>query len=432
MAHSRQPAKASESSQLRLDIDLDAYNQACDPVLPYEEEPPSSVPDVEMSAPVVTGACQGTPPDFRPEPFCPELSLTSTTLHLTDESPDASEATAPESPSQQLLGIPHGNLPAMTTEAERLNALELTLAEERLKTERIENQLQQLIELLNPAQAATEPAPPGNAPSVQVMDEDTPLYFSIAGRAFQDEQARVSWALTFFKTGQAASFADRILRTQSRTGKPYFANWSAFKDPHGIKVQIQWTMLKFKKGLSKSLRTTVSTIDPPPAFDNLEAWIEAAQRVADARETSKVFEENIRAIEKPALHGPKALTTIPRTLPPAPPARMFNYQARLPIPVVNTHPELTKVPDGPVPMDVDRTRGKASISNIVCRRCGKTEHIARFCDTNFDVRSLTVEEKEELLYGLMADLDMSGSTGAELSGEEEVVSEREDFAKHDE
>ncbi|KIJ42860.1 hypothetical protein M422DRAFT_253962 [Sphaerobolus stellatus SS14] len=45
--------------------------------------------------------------------------------------------------------------------------------------------------------------------------------------------------------------------------------------------------------------------------------------------------------------------------------------------------------------------------------------------------SLTVEEKEELLYGLMADLDMSESTGAEPSGEEEVVSEWEDFAKRD-
>ncbi|KIJ41563.1 hypothetical protein M422DRAFT_255485 [Sphaerobolus stellatus SS14] len=140
-------------------------------------------------------------------------------------------------------------------------------------------------------------------------------------------------------------------------------------------------------------------------------------------------EPNIRTVEKLAPNGPKALTTAPRTLPPALPARTFNYQARLPIPFVSTCPEPTKVPDGPVPMDVGRTHSKAGISNIVCRCCSKTGHIARFCDTNFDVRSLVVKEKEELLYGLMADLDMSENPAAKQSGEEEVVSEREDFAK---
>ncbi|KIJ53271.1 hypothetical protein M422DRAFT_242406 [Sphaerobolus stellatus SS14] len=55
-AHTRQPAKTGESSQQRLDADLDAYNQSHDPVLPYEEEPPRGAPDVEMSAPVSTGA----------------------------------------------------------------------------------------------------------------------------------------------------------------------------------------------------------------------------------------------------------------------------------------------------------------------------------------------------------------------------------------
>ncbi|KIJ52126.1 hypothetical protein M422DRAFT_243721 [Sphaerobolus stellatus SS14] len=55
-AHALQPAKTGESSQQRLDVDLDVYHQAREPVLPYDEEPPHGVPDVEMSTPVVTGA----------------------------------------------------------------------------------------------------------------------------------------------------------------------------------------------------------------------------------------------------------------------------------------------------------------------------------------------------------------------------------------
>ena len=32
------------------------YNQVCEPILPYSEEPPSSGPSVEMGAPGPTGA----------------------------------------------------------------------------------------------------------------------------------------------------------------------------------------------------------------------------------------------------------------------------------------------------------------------------------------------------------------------------------------
>ncbi|KIJ38599.1 hypothetical protein M422DRAFT_258708 [Sphaerobolus stellatus SS14] len=40
MAHAPQLAKTGESSQLQLDTDLDPYNQSCEPILPYDEEPP--------------------------------------------------------------------------------------------------------------------------------------------------------------------------------------------------------------------------------------------------------------------------------------------------------------------------------------------------------------------------------------------------------
>ncbi|KIJ28839.1 hypothetical protein M422DRAFT_269797 [Sphaerobolus stellatus SS14] len=52
----RPSAKTGKSSQQHLDADLESYHQAHEPVLPYEEEPPSSAPDVEMNAPVVAGA----------------------------------------------------------------------------------------------------------------------------------------------------------------------------------------------------------------------------------------------------------------------------------------------------------------------------------------------------------------------------------------
>ncbi|KIJ46805.1 hypothetical protein M422DRAFT_249542 [Sphaerobolus stellatus SS14] len=101
-----------------------------------------------------------------------------------DESTDTSVVTVPESPSQQPVGIPLGNLPTMTTEADHLNTLELSLTEERVKTNRIENQLNRLLALLDPTGENAEPALPGEAPSVQAMDEDTPSEMNM-GRGFQ-------------------------------------------------------------------------------------------------------------------------------------------------------------------------------------------------------------------------------------------------------
>ncbi|KIJ37653.1 hypothetical protein M422DRAFT_259746 [Sphaerobolus stellatus SS14] len=60
-AHTPQPAKARESSRRRLDVDLDTYNQSCEPTLPYDEEPPHGVSDVEMSTPVNTGTRRTLP-----------------------------------------------------------------------------------------------------------------------------------------------------------------------------------------------------------------------------------------------------------------------------------------------------------------------------------------------------------------------------------
>ncbi|KIJ45399.1 hypothetical protein M422DRAFT_251174 [Sphaerobolus stellatus SS14] len=55
-AHALTPVKTGESSRQRLDEDLDSYNQVREPVLPYEEEPPSGEPETGNTVPPSEGA----------------------------------------------------------------------------------------------------------------------------------------------------------------------------------------------------------------------------------------------------------------------------------------------------------------------------------------------------------------------------------------
>ncbi|KIJ25661.1 hypothetical protein M422DRAFT_273372 [Sphaerobolus stellatus SS14] len=55
-AHAPTPVKTGESSCQQLDEDLDSYNQVREPVLPYEEEPPSGEPETGNTVPPSEGA----------------------------------------------------------------------------------------------------------------------------------------------------------------------------------------------------------------------------------------------------------------------------------------------------------------------------------------------------------------------------------------
>jgi hypothetical protein len=54
------------------------------------------------------------------------------------------------------------------------------------------------------------------------------LYLSLTGADYPDEQARIHWALSFFKSGCAATFSERIVRKEMRTGVMAFADWTDF------------------------------------------------------------------------------------------------------------------------------------------------------------------------------------------------------------
>jgi hypothetical protein len=56
------------------------------------------------------------------------------------------------------------------------------------------------------------------------------LYISLKASDFVNEQVCIHWALSYFKGGRAASFAERILRQELWSGKMCFASWSNFME----------------------------------------------------------------------------------------------------------------------------------------------------------------------------------------------------------
>jgi hypothetical protein len=54
------------------------------------------------------------------------------------------------------------------------------------------------------------------------------LYLSLTGPDYPDEQSHIHWALSFFKSGRAATFAKCIVRQEMRTGVMTFADRTDF------------------------------------------------------------------------------------------------------------------------------------------------------------------------------------------------------------
>jgi hypothetical protein len=54
------------------------------------------------------------------------------------------------------------------------------------------------------------------------------LYLSLTGLDYPDEQSHIHWALSFFKSGHVATFAECIVRQEMRTGVMAFTDWTDF------------------------------------------------------------------------------------------------------------------------------------------------------------------------------------------------------------
>jgi hypothetical protein len=56
------------------------------------------------------------------------------------------------------------------------------------------------------------------------------LYILLTASDFINEQVRIHWALSYFKGGRAASFAEHILWQELWSGKMCFASWHDFTE----------------------------------------------------------------------------------------------------------------------------------------------------------------------------------------------------------
>ena len=55
------------------------------------------------------------------------------------------------------------------------------------------------------------------------------LYFTIVGDLFPNDQARIHWALSFFKSDRAAHFANQVLQHETKGKGNYFQDWDTFE-----------------------------------------------------------------------------------------------------------------------------------------------------------------------------------------------------------
>jgi hypothetical protein len=65
------------------------------------------------------------------------------------------------------------------------------------------------------------------------------LYISLTQLDFVNEQVRIHWALSYFKGGCTASFAEHILHQELWSGKMCFASWREFTEEFAVTLIIQ-------------------------------------------------------------------------------------------------------------------------------------------------------------------------------------------------
>jgi hypothetical protein len=277
------------------------------------------------------------------------------------------------------------------------------------------------------------------------------MYIKLCPDHFADEQAKITWALSYMKHGRAAALADRVLRNEARDGRPFFRDWADFEktfqknfcaqdEENAALAKLESTkyyqgrqsvddyvdsfvalideagytdgkcvVMKFRRGLDRTIQDKVAEMgDGRPTNDDPDTWYSAARQFDQNRVANQAFHAAMPQVGTPT------------------PSRGFSI--RMPAPEPNPTSRTTP-PAAKSVSDIAKPRFDAPNT---CRRCGKLGHFAKECPMSHDVRFMTSEELEEWVQQRNVDKDVAAVKTREV--EEEVAMEEgsADFAHRSE
>lgn len=350
----------------------------------------------------------------RPVPQPPAGLNAATTQYIMEMVKYARDQTFDE-----IMSTIHDEFRPMVQEVTRLSAVPTQSPRSRLK--------------VNPP-----PSFDGSRDKGEAFTQSVVLYLQLRESDFNSDKDRISWILTFLNEGRASTFRQSAIEYIDRHGS---YKWPTLIDFTSEFVREFWPIaaeeealatlegrsyyqkasesvdsyvdrfrelvkraelkdkapivIKFRRGLSSSIVSTLADSANPPSATDVEQWISRARLV----ERSRALQLNIQAAGKPAL-PPHRPTTQPlfqpqrafAGIPAFTPRSVSSPAASAPPPFVPRRPPpppLSKADQ----MEIDAQRA-ARHAQITCHRCGEVGHYANNCPTRYDIRFMSPEELE--------------------------------------
>jgi hypothetical protein len=295
------------------------------------------------------------------------------------------------------------------------------------------------------------------------------LYIRLVPEQFADEITMVHWALTYMKSGQAALFAQRVLRSEEcNNGMLRYIHWKSFRATFVAdfcpenEVQLALAKLetsayhqgqrsvdeyvddfkelinqagymeglaivvKFRCGLQREIQDQIAQlVIGRPGDDNPEAWYDAAIWSDENRITNSLFYGGTRQLPTCSLiMAPNPLNSgLPRHAAAPRIAPFWQEKATLAL------PPRPAAQQNPVSMDINTARRKAA-TPVVCYCCGEAGHIRTNCPQWFNIRFLTHEEKEEYMQEWVLRSDVEEAQLRAEEAHENPEAEESDFRRN--